>query len=158
MRVEDKIFVTLKGAVVTGTEKKEETTVTTIDEAVHYVAKTNDGWGIAMTGLDADDGSDSDHAGVFGMPMINFKIEGNRVKKARIKNQRGKWLKYGSGFDTELGNDTDITGIEIVGKGLVFAVHIKGGTWLNPVRTSDVDGEVLVGNGAVIDAIWIDEI
>ena len=92
---------------MTGTEKKEETT---IDEAVHYVAKTNDGWGIAMTGLDADDGSDLDHAGVFGRSMINFKIEGKLVKKTRIKNKRGKWLSYGRGFDTELGNDTDITG------------------------------------------------
>lgn len=143
---------------MTDTEKKEETTVTTTDTAVHYVAKTNDGWGTAMTGLDADDGSDFDHAGILGRSMINFKIEGKLVKKARIKNKRGKWLPYGCGFDTELGNDTDITGIEIVGKGLIFAVHIKGGTWLNPVRTSDVDGEVLVGNGAVIDAIWIDEI
>ena len=143
---------------MTGIEKKEETTVTTIDGAVHYVAKTNDGWGVAMTGLDADDGSDLDHAGIFGTPMTNFKIEGNLVKKARIKNKRGKWLPYGRGFNTELGNDTNITGIEIVGKGLIFAVHIKGGMWLNPVRTSDDDGEVLVGNGAVIDAIWIDEI
>ena len=78
MRVEDKIFITLEGVVMTGTEKKEETTVTTIDEAVHYVAKTNDGWGVAMTGLDADDGSDLDHAGVFGTSIINFKIEGRR--------------------------------------------------------------------------------
>lgn len=141
---------------MTGVEKKEETTMTAIDEEVHYVAKTNDGWGVAMTGLDADDGSDLDHAGIFGMSMTNFKIGGNLVKKARVKNKRGKWLSYG--VNTELGNDSDITGIEIVGKGLIFAVHIKGGTWLNPVRTSDTEGEVLVGNGAVIDAIWIDKL
>ena len=30
-------------------------------------------------------------------------------------------------------------------------------TWRNSF-SDDVDGEVLVGNGAVIDAIWIDEI
>ena len=135
-----------------------DTTISTITDPVKYSVKTDDGWGVTMIGLDASDDSGLDHAGIFGIPMINFKIEGKLVKKARIKNKRGKWLPYGCGFNTELGNNTDITGIEIVGKGLIFAVHIKGGTWLNPARTSDVDGEVLVGNGAVIDAIWIDEI
>lgn len=137
------------------TEKKEETT---IEDDVRYAIKTNDGWGVTMTGLDADDNSDIDHAGIFGMSMINFKIEGKFVNKARVKNKRGKWLPYGCGFDAELGDDTDIIGIEIVAKDLIFAVHVKGGAWLNPVHTSDVDGEVLVGNGAVIDAIWIDKI
>lgn len=135
-------------------DKKE----TEVEEAVHYIAKTSNGWGIAMTGLDADDGSDLDHAGIIGLPMTNFKIEGKLVKKARVRNKRGKWLKYGSGFNTELGNDTDITGIEIIGKGLLVAVHIKGGQWLNPVFTSDVEGAALLGNGSVIDAIWIDEV
>lgn len=146
---------------MTGTEIEKEITVntaTTISEAVRYVAKTDDGWGIVMTGLDADDGSDLDYAGIFGMSMINLKIEGKLVKKARVKNKRGKWLPYGCGFNTELGNDTEITGIEIVGKGLIFAVHIKGGMWLNPVRTADEEGSVFIGNGAVIDGIWIDEI
>ena len=143
---------------MTGTDKKDETIATIANKDVYYAAKTNDGWGVAMDGLDAGDGSDLDHAGIFGMSMTNFKIGGKLVKKARIKNKRGKWLPYGSDFNTELGNDTDITGVEIVGKGLIFAVHIKGGTWLNPARTSDNDGEVLVGNGAVIDVIWIDKL
>lgn len=129
-----------------------------VEEAVHYVAKTNDGWGIPMIGLEADNGSGLDYAGIMGTPMVNLKIEGKLVKKARVKNKRGKWLKYGSGFDTELGDDTAITGIEIVGKGLVVAVHIRGGQWLNPVFTSDEDGVAVISTGAVIDAIWIDEV
>ena len=129
-----------------------------IEEAVHYVAKTNDAWGIPMTGLEADDGSGLDYAGIMGIPMVNLKVEGKLVKKARVKNKRGKWLKYGSDFDNELGDDTAITGIEIVGKGLVVAAHIRGGQWLNPVFTSDEDGAAMISTGAVIDAIWIDEI
>ena len=129
-----------------------------VEEAVHYAAKSGDKWGIGMIGLDPEDGSDNDHSGILGIPITNFKIEGKLVKKARVKNKRGKWLKYGSGFDTELGDNTNIIGIEIVGKGLIFAVHIKGGQWLNPVRTSDEEGAVLITTGAFIDGIWIDEI
>ncbi len=135
----------------------KDVAVSTITDSVRYLVKTDDGWSIDMIGLDASDDSGLDHAGIFGKPICNIKIGGKLVKKARVKNSRGKWLPYGSGFDKELGNDTNITGIEIVGKGLVFAIHIKGGQWLNPVFTSDIEGEVLVGNGAVIDALWIDE-
>lgn len=130
----------------------------TIADSVRYSVKTDDGWGIDMIGVDASDGSSLDHAGIFGKPIRNIKIGGKLVKKARVRNKRGKWLPYGSGFDKELGDNTDITGIEIVGKRLVFAIHIKGGQWLNPVFTSDVEGEILIGNGAVIDALWIDEV
>ena len=142
---------------MTGTEKKEKTTVTTIDEAVHYVAKTQDGWGVAMNGLEAEDGSDLDHAGVFGLPMLDFKITAKNITKARVRNKRGKWLEYKDGYKG-LGDGSNITGIELVGKGYVFSVHIKGGLWLPAMWTSDVDGEVLATNGSVIDAIWIEEI
>lgn len=140
---------------MTGIEKKEETTT---EEAVVYAAKSNYGWGVTMIGIESEDDSGIDHAGIFGSTITNFKIGGRLVKKARVRNKRGKWLKYGSGFDAELGNDSEITGIEIVGSGLILAVHVKGGQWLNPVHTSDEDGAVLAGNGAVIDAVWIDEI
>ena len=123
----------------------------------HYCVETANGWGIAMSGLEADDGSDLDHAGIIGMPMKNIKITAKNLTKARVRNKRGKWLGYKTGADG-LGDGTDITGIELVGKGYVYAVHIKGGQWLATMFTSDVDGEVLATNGAVIDAIWINEV
>lgn len=140
------------------TTEKKTNVPNTIKEAVRYVVKTKDGWGVPMTGIDADDGSDTDHAGIIGIPMINFKIDGSLVSKARVRNKRGKWLPYGRGLDAELGKDSEITGIEIVGKGLVFAVHVKGGGWLSPAMTSDVEDEVKVISGAAFDAIWIDEV
>lgn len=140
------------------TTEKKTNDPSTIKEAVRYVVKTKDGWGVPMTGLDADDDSDTDHAGIIGMPMINFKIDGSLVSKARVRNNRSKWLPYGRGLDVELGKDSAITGIEIVGKGLIFAVHVKGGEWLSPAITSDVEDEVKVISGAAFDAIWIDEV
>lgn len=133
---------------------------TDVIEAVKYVAKSQNGWGIPMIGIEAEDGSNLDHAGIVGLPMTDFKIDGTLVKKVRVRNARGKWLPYGVGLDgkTGIGNGSEITGIEIVGSGLMFAVHVMGGQWLNPVKTSDVEGEILVGVGATIDAIWIDEI
>lgn len=121
----------------------------------HYVAKNKDAWGIEMRGTEAVDGSDLDHAGIFGLEMTNFKIEGAGIKKARIKNKRGKWLEYKEGY-TELGDGSTITGFEIVGAGYILAIHLKGGQWMTPVFTSDEEGNVLVGTGAPIDAIWID--
>lgn len=131
---------------------------TTKKQMVHYSVKTKTGWGVPMTGLTADDDSIIDHAGIIGESIINFKIEGTRVKKARVKTVRGKWLDYGIGFDTELGNDSDIAGIEIVGEKLMVSVHVKGGQWINPVYTSTEEGAVLINSGSAIDAIWIDEV
>lgn len=144
----------------TKNEKAIEVTNTKTTEPIYYKAKTQNGWGIGMNGLEAEDGSELDHAGIIGMPMTNFMIDGTLVKKARIRTKRGKWLDYVTEFDgkTGIGNDVPITGIEIVGKGLVFAVHALGGQWLNPVFTSDTDGEILVGSGFIIDAIWIDAV
>lgn len=137
----------------------ETTTIITNDipEEAHYVAETQDGWGIAMTNTEADDGSDLDHAGVIGLSMTNFKIGSSKIKQARVRNKRGKWLPYKTGFENPLGDGTDITGIEIVGSGFVFAVHVKGGQWLGSNHTSNNEGEVLVTTGTAIDAIWIDK-
>lgn len=127
------------------------------EEAVVYQAKTADGWGIEMVGTEPADDSDIDHAGIIGQSITNFKIGGRIVKKARVRNSRGKWLAYNSGMNIELGNNKPITGIEIVGSGLAYAIHVKGGQWLPRIITSDVEGEQLATAGA-IDAIWIDEI
>ena len=123
----------------------------------YYVAKSQNGWGVGMVGLEAEDGSDLDHAGIIGLVMTNFKIDGKNIKKARIRNRRGKWLPYKSSNEA-LGDDTTVTGIEIVGSGYTVSVHIMGGSWLTSMNTSDVDGEILVGNGAPIDAVWIDKL
>lgn len=136
----------------------KEINTTKVNEPIRYVAKTDVGWGVPMLGIDPDDDSDLDHTGVIGKSIINFKIDGTLVKKARVRNKRGKWLPYGSGFDTELGNDTEITGIEVVGKGLIIAVHIKGGQWLNPLFTSDIDGDGAIVTSVPIDGVWIDEV
>lgn len=127
----------------------------------HYSAKTKElGWGIDMTGTYSVDYHNIDYAGVFGLSMTNFTVEAEGIKKARVKNKRGYWLWYSDAFDKTkgLGDDTPIVGLEIVGAGYLVGVHIKGGTWLNAVKTSDKEGEVLIGNGAPIDAIWIDKI
>ena len=130
----------------------------TITSIPHYIAKSQNGWGIGMTGLEADDGSALDHAGIIGLPMTGFKIAAKNIAKARVRNKRGKWLPYGTGFDSDLGDGTNITGIEIIGSGYVYAIHIMGGQWMTGMITSDIEGEVLATNGATIDAIWIDKI
>ncbi len=128
----------------------------------HYVAASPYGWGIEMSGTEAADGSSLDHAGIIGLPMTNFTIEGEGIKKARVRNKRGKWLDYKSGFGMNqleaLGDGTAITGLEIVGKGFIVGVHLRGGEWLNSVNTSDKEGAVTIGIGVPIDAIWIDRV
>lgn len=137
------------------TEKKDDKKLPT---RPHYCAATQDGWGVDMIGTSSDDGAD--YAGVMGHPITNFSVEAKGITKSRVRNKLGKWLEYKTGFDKTkgLGDDTPITGIEIVGKGFVVAVHIKGGNWLTPSFTSDSDGEVLIGASTPIDAIWIDKI
>ena len=128
----------------------------------HYVAKNADGWGVEMSGLEAVDGSEMDHAGTFGLPIINFTVEAADILKARVRNKRGKWLPFKTGFGMNkaeaLGDDTPITGIEILGNKFIFSVHVKGGDWLPFVMTSEVEGEVQVIASSSIDAIWIDKI
>lgn len=138
----------------------EDKKIKNIPDEPHYVAATQNGWGVEMYGTEAVDGSPLDHAGIIGLPMTNFTIEGKGIKKARVKNKRGRWLDYKSGFGINqleaLGDGTGITAIEIVGKGFIVGVHLKGGNWLNSVNTSDKEGEVTIGIGIPIDAIWID--
>ena len=131
-----------------------------VSEIPRYSGKTKNGWSIEMRGTEAIDGSDQEYVGSFGDPLINFTVEGSGIKKARVRNSRGKWLPYSTGFDTAkgLGNDKSITGIEIVGKGYKFAIHILGGQWLPVIRTSDVEGEILGTIGCTIDGIWVDKI
>lgn len=141
------------------TEKKSDYT---LPQEPHYVAKNASGWSTEMLGLEAVDGSDADHTGILGLPIINFTIEAADILKARVRNKKGKWLPFKTGFgmnDAEaLGDDTPITGIEILGNKFIFSVHAKGGSWLPSVVTSEVEGEVQVIAGSTIDAIWIDKI
>lgn len=132
----------------------------TVGKEPRYAACTQDGWGVEMIGTDAVDGSDTDHAGIFGLAMTNFTIAASGIKKARVRNKRGKWLEYKTNFDKNkgLGDGTNITGIEIVGAGYIAAVHVKGGSWLPLVRTSDTEGAVIIGENFIIDAIWVDAI
>lgn len=126
----------------------------------HYTSATKDGWGIEMNGLEAADGSNADHAGILGMPMTNFTVEAKDIKKVRVRNKRGKWLPFKTGFDkvNGFGDGTNITGIEIVGEGFIYAIHAKGGQWMQATKTSDIEGEVLGICASSIDAIWIDKI
>ena len=132
----------------------------TISEDPRYIAATENGWGVEMIGTDAADGSDIDHAGIIGMAMTNFTVGATGIKKARIRNKRGRWLEYKTGFDKSnpLGDGTIITGIEIVGAGYIAAVHVKGGSWLGSRKTSNKEGEVILGSNLPIDAIWIETI
>lgn len=128
----------------------------------HYAIKNSDGWGAEMLGVEAMDGSDTEYAGILGLPIINFTIEAADILKARVRNKRGKWLPYKTGFGmnkTEaLGDDTPITGIELVGAGFIFSIHAKGGSWLPIIKTSDIEGDVLAIAASSIDAIWIDKV
>ena len=135
-------------------------TTKSISEDPRYIAATENGWGIEMIGIEAADGSDIDHAGIIGKAMTNFTVEASGIKKARVRNKRGRWLEYKTGFDKNnpLGDGTGITGIELIGAGYVASVHVKGGSWLGSRRTSDTDGEVILGSNLPIDAIWIEKI
>ena len=128
-------------------------------EEPKYAVYTTE-WGPEFIGLDDELGSDADFAGIFGEPITNFTVGAKGIKKYRIRTKKkGKWHPYQTGFDKSVKSDgTAITGIEIVGKGFCMAVHVKGGTWLPAVNTSDTEGEVLVGSGTPIDAIWIDSV
>ncbi len=141
------------------TEKKIESK---LPQDPHYVAKNADGWGVEMSGLEAVDGSAMDHTGTFGLPIINFTIEAADILKARVRNKRGKWLPFKTGFGMNkaeaLGDDTPITGIEILGNKFILSIHAKGGSWLPSVITSEVEGEAQAIAGSTIDAIWIDKI
>jgi len=138
-------------------EKKIQTT----PEEPHYAVKVDDAWGYEMLGLDPVGNHDTEYSGVFGTPITNFTVEASGIKKARVRNKRGKWLPYGHNFGMNskegLGDETPITGIEIVGSGFIFSVHAKGGAWLPIVNTSDVEGEVLSIVPSQIDAVWIDK-
>ena len=133
-----------------------------IPQEPHYAAKTDDGWSTEMLGLEALDDSGADHTGILGVPIINFTIESADITKARVRNKRGKWLPYKTTFGMNnkeaLGDNTPITGIEIVGNGIIFSIHVKGGSWLPVVTTSNTAGEVLAVTGSQIDAIWISKI
>ena len=120
-----------------------------------------DSWGPEFIGTDASDDSDVSYAGILGIPFTKITLGAKGIKKFRIRTKKkGKWSKYQTGFDKQnaLGDGTPITGIEIVGKGFVYGVHIKGGSWLPTVITSDQDGEILTGSGSPIDAIWIEKL
>lgn len=125
----------------------------------HYSIATANGWGAEMLGTeDMNIDSVATYAGTIGELITNITVEGADIVKTRVRNKRGKWLAYHKNFDnnTGFGDGTPITGIEIVGAGYVYAVHVKGGMWLPSVSTSDVEGEVLTLFGSGIDAIWID--
>lgn len=131
-----------------------------LSKVPHYASATRNGWISEMNGIEAMDDSDNDYAGILGIPITNFTIEADGILKARVRNRKNRWLPYKSGFDkkTGIGDNTPITGIEIVGSGFIFSIHVKGGTWLPTMRTSETEGEVLAVAGSQIDAIWVDKI
>lgn len=141
---------------MTDTEKKMDTK---LPQQPHYAVKNEKGWGKEMLGLYSIDAKD-DLAGIFGTPIINFTMEAEGVTKFRVRNKRGIWLPYTDVFDISkgAGDDTPITGIEIVGSGFAYSIHAKGGAWLPIMNTTDTEGEVLAVAGSQIDALWIDKL
>ena len=131
-----------------------------IPNEAHYNTATKYGWNNEMIDCNSVDGSEKDSSGIIGEVITNFTIEAAGIKKARVRVAKGGWLPYKTGFNTNdgLGNGKPITGIEIVGSGYLVGVHAKGGSWLSPVKTSDVEGEVVVGGGMIIDAVWVSKI
>ncbi len=137
----------------------EKKTVLTEDPK-YCVATKNFGWDTEMIGTEAVDGSDKYQAGVMGQPITNFTVAAKGIKKARVRNKRGRWLPYHTTYDkvNGFGDGTEITGIEIVGSGYMVSVHYKGGSWARGVITLDEDGAVLIGTGSPIDALWIEKV
>ena len=131
-----------------------------IPNEARYNTATKYGWNNEMMDCDPIDESDKDFSGMMGEAITDFTIEAAGIKKARVRVSRGGWLPYKTGFNTKdgLGNGKPITGIEIVGSGYLVGIHAKGGSWLSPVKTSDVEGEVVIGGGMAIDAIWVSKI
>ena len=134
----------------------EKKTVLTEDPK-YCIATKNFGWDTEMIGTEPVDGSDKYQAGIMGLPITNFTVAAKGIKKARVRNKRGRWLPYHTDYDNikGFGDGTEITGIEIVGSGYTVSVHYKGGSWARTVNTSDEDGVVLIGTGSPIDALWI---
>lgn len=125
-----------------------------------YCVFTNN-WGPEFIGTESSDNSDNSYAGILGIPFTNIAIGAKRIKKFRIRTKKkSKWTKYITGFtkDSTFGDGSPITGIEIVGSGFMYAVHVSGGSWLPPVFTSDKDGEIITSTGSPIDAIWIEKL
>lgn len=123
-----------------------------------YCVFNSYGWGPDFEGDYALDDSGADHAGISGIPITKIYAYAKNIRKIRIQTYRRRWSEYKTltSVDNPLGtDDVPITGIEIVGAGYRCAVHVKGGSWLTPVDTSDVEGEKLIGNNNPIDAIWI---
>ena len=126
-----------------------------------YCVFVNGSWGSEFINTDAVDDSDASYAGILGTPFTNIAIGAKDIKKFRIRTKKkGKWSAYKTGFnkDASFGDGTPITGIEIVGSGFMYAVHVSGGSWLPPVFTSDKDGETITSTGSPIDAIWIEKL
>lgn len=131
-----------------------------LPELPHYASASNNSWSSELFGTESVDGSDKSYAGILGIPITNFTLEGKGIKKFRVRNRKNKWMPYKNSFDKTIGagDNTPITGIEIVGSGFIFSIHVKGGSWLPAVRTTNKDGEILAIAGSQIDAVWIDKI
>ena len=140
------------------TEKKVVSSGLPTNEDPIYSVFNSNGWGPDFDGDYALDDSGADHAGTIGIPITKIYAYAKNIKKMRIQTRRRRWSEYMTltSVDNPLGTDgVPITGIEIVGAGYRCAVHVRGGDWLAPVDTTDVEGKALIGNNNPIDAIWI---
>ena len=140
--------------------ENDNTTHVDLPELPHYASASNNNWSSELFGTESVDGSDTSYAGILGIPITNFTLEGKGIKKFRVRNRKNKWLPYKTNFDKTIGagDNTPITGIEIVGSGFIFSIHVKGGSWLPAVCTTNKEGEILAIAGSQIDAVWIDKI
>lgn len=121
-----------------------------------YACYVDNAWDITMVGTRDADGTRRSYGGIMGHPIQGITIDG--VQKYRVCTAASGWTDYTEGFDktSPVGDGSNIIDIEIVDPKAVVAVHIKGGSWLAPVRTSDKEGSVIIGCHAPIDAIWMD--
>ena len=121
----------------------------------------SDDWSPDFIGIDAQDDSDADFAGILGIPITKFTVGAKGISGFRIRTKKkDKWMSFQHGFDKDnaISDNTPITGIEILGSNFMYAVHILGGQWLPAITSSDVEGVRYAGIGAPIDAIWIEKV
>lgn len=127
----------------------------------HYSVFAGGEWGDEFTGTFSET-TDNDYAGTLGVPITNITLGAKGISEFRIRTRKkSRWSDYSkAGFNKEntIGDGTPITGIEIVGSGYVYAVHIKGGEWLPSVLTADKRGVNFIGCAVPIDGFWIEKL
>ena len=117
-----------------------------------YAVKIGNRWFPDMVGDVDITGSSESYAGIFNYPITALTIDG--VEKFRVATEKSGWLPFKTQYDLDdpAGDGSNIIAVDILGDGIMYMTHIKGGTWSKALRGED-DG--YSGSMLPIDAIQI---